>query len=101
MTDNATVDLETKSATLTLTGVIANAGTLDLAAQKQKVILSGNLTLTGAGSVLLGDSGDTLVDNGSATTLTIDNTVAGVGAIGDSKLTLTISQGGDRGDACL
>ena len=94
MTDNATVDLETKSATLTLTGVIANAGTLDLAAQKQKVILSGNLTLTGAGSVLLGDSGDTLVDNGSATTLTIDNTVAGVGAIGDSKLTLTISQGG-------
>ena len=56
MTDNATVDLETKDATLT--GAIANAGTLDLAAQKQKVTLSGNLTLTGAGSVIMGDIGD-------------------------------------------
>ena len=67
------------------------------AAQKQKVILCRqSYAETGAGCSPLGDSGDTLVDNGSATTLTIDNTVAGVGAISDSELTLTISQARSR-----
>jgi autotransporter passenger strand-loop-strand repeat protein len=94
ISDNATVDLETEGATLTLTGVIANAGILDLAAQKQKVTLTGNLTLTGAGSVIMGDIGDTLLDSGSPTTLTVGNTIAGVGVIGDTRMTLAISQGG-------
>ena len=70
---------------------IDNNGSIALSSTSHATTLeiSGNVTLSGGGSVTLSSNGQSsIISNGAAATLTNDDTIAGPGTIGDSRLTL-------------
>ncbi len=91
-------------ATLALTGLVNNLGSISLASfsyysQLSTVTVSGTTTLTGGGTVTLVDtynSGTTSVVNGTAadTLVNVDNTIRGQGSLGSGTLGLVNQSGG-------
>jgi hypothetical protein len=76
---------------LVLAGTIANAGTIELSSigLPTQLVISGAVSLTGAGQVTLSSASDNGIFSYSSATLNNDgNTIIGQGIIGNSDLTL-------------
>ncbi len=92
VTNNGTYDITTSSNTV-ISGTITNNGTINLTSTSYgsglSVTTSGSqsATLAGTGSVVLGGNSD-YISGGSSSTLTIDQTIVGVGNVGEGELTL-------------
>ena len=86
---------------LEVTGTIYNAGQISVSANGNQTNLSmgGAVTLTGGGSVALsvGNSGGTPVireDSGNSTLTNVNNTISGLGQVGNNGLTFINQAGG-------
>ena len=84
-------------ASLALDGTIDNDGTIDLASDSgpsTNLVIQTDVTLQGGGQVTLTDGGESaIVTNGSAVTLTnVDNTISGVGTIGDRQYLTLVNE---------
>ena len=76
--------------TLFLLGTISNTGTITLNDSSHIVVDTGGATLAGSGNVTLSDStANSIIGNGTSTTLTTQNTISGAGEIGGNGLLLT------------
>jgi hypothetical protein len=98
LTNQATITLANNSA-LTLQGAIINSGTIALAGTKNAtslVIGKAGVTLSGAGSVVLGAGAfNTLTGAATTATLTnLNNTISGSGLIGAAKMVLVNAAAG-------
>jgi hypothetical protein len=73
-------------------GTFTNSGTVTLAATSPDTAhlgLSGSVTLNGGGDILLANSENTITTSVAGTTLTnVNNTIVGIGTIGNGDLTL-------------
>jgi fibronectin-binding autotransporter adhesin len=76
------------NSTVNISGTINNTGTITLASAGDNTVLSigGTATLSGGGTVILGTSGPNFI--GGSGTLTNQETIQGVGNIGNGTLTL-------------
>lgn len=89
-----TYNIQNNAAT-EINGTITNNGTINLLGSGNQTGLyvtgagSGSATLTGSGSIVLGNGGGNTFWGASGTSLTIDQNVSGVGNIGNGQLTLT------------
>jgi hypothetical protein len=85
----------TNDPTLQIGGTFENTGSINLGSTGDPtyLVIAGNVSLTGAGDVILSDSSNNFIaSNGSAATLTnTANTISGAGSIGDGDGTLTLN----------
>ena len=83
------------AAALTLLGTLNNTGaiTLNAGADPTNLTISGEVTLNGAGKVILSDVNDQIVSDGSSASLTNNSNILGAGTIGDSFHFLDFSNG--------
>ncbi len=83
----------TDGAALALAGAVVNSGTIaeNAAASTTEILLTGAVTLSGHGSVILSNSANNVVFATAATTLltNLDNSIAGAGTIGLGQMALT------------
>src|SRR5580658_2933577 len=93
ITITGTYDILNNSATQ-VSGTITNNGTINLQSggNNTALDLSGNTTLTGSGTVVLGTGGPNFIGTGtSGLTLTIDQTISGVGNVGNGQITTLVN----------
>ena len=84
---------DTNNNFLSLTGTIANAGTIALASvgNYTALVIAGAVTLAGAGGVVFSDNPENrIISNGAAATLLVQQSVTGAGRIGDGDANLSV-----------
>ena len=96
LTNQGAIDLPFGSQ-LTLEGSVDNTGTISLPALDAKLLVSGTVTLTGPGSIILADaslSNEILGVTASDTLVNDGNTIAGSGDLGGGQMVLVNQAGG-------
>ncbi len=96
LTNKGTYDI-LNNTTTEISGTITNDGTINLNSSGSNTFLyvpgSTSTTLTGSGTVVLGTGGPNYINGGNDSTLTIDQTISGVGNIGNGQITTIVNNG--------